>query len=278
MACDSPYFVHPAGYIEPLPLPCGKCPPCKARRVDAWVFRLMQEEKRSTSAKFVTLTYDTTNVPITKNGFMTLEKEDFQLFMKRLRKTEPNKLKYYVAGEYGGQTTRPHYHAIIFNVESDENIQKAWGKGSLHIGQVTNDSVAYTMKYIDKPPNQKILLHSRDDRKPEFSLMSKNLGDNYLDDPQILKYHQADLSRNYLTLEGGHKIALPRYYRERIWTDDQRQAQIAIIKKGVEDAIQKDEFEYNTKGHIMQYEQHRQHQKYVRHTKFYNNHKLKSRD
>lgn len=89
-----------------IPVPCGKCPNCVARRISHWSFRLMQEEKQSTSAYFITYTYDTQHVPISKNGFMELRKKDMQDYLKRLRKSQWNKgnvtpLKYYLAGEYG---------------------------------------------------------------------------------------------------------------------------------------------------------------------------------
>ena len=51
------------------------------RRTSGWSFRLVKEGERSNSALFVTLTYDTAFVPITKNGYMTLDKKDLQKFL-----------------------------------------------------------------------------------------------------------------------------------------------------------------------------------------------------
>ena len=39
---------------------------------------------------------------------------DVQKFLKRLRKAYRGKLRYFVAGEYGEQTARPHYHMILY--------------------------------------------------------------------------------------------------------------------------------------------------------------------
>ncbi|AXB22553.1 replication initiation protein [Lynx canadensis associated microvirus CLP 9413] len=51
----------------------------------------------------------------------TLAKRDFQLFMKRLRKAFPDqKIRYFAAGEYGSETFRPHYHAILFGLKLDD--------------------------------------------------------------------------------------------------------------------------------------------------------------
>ena len=56
-----------------FPVPCGKCPDCVKKRTSQWSFRLRKQAEVSTSAYFITLTYDTEHVPITPNGFMTLK-------------------------------------------------------------------------------------------------------------------------------------------------------------------------------------------------------------
>lgn len=240
MKCDTPYYVMPKAALEKVPVPCGKCPACKKRRVDQWVFRLMEEEKVSSSAHFITLTYDTRHVPFSANGFMTLDRKEFPRFMKRLRKLTSNKLKYYAVGEYGGDGEatgygRPHYHAIVFNVPDTEMYASAWSKagkqfGTIHVDKVNTNTVAYTMKYIDKFSWKK--KHGRDDRVPEFSLMSKGLGSSYID--RIGTWHSDDLSRMYVVKNGGFKVALPRYYRDKLLTDDEKNVQSRIIQSSVE--------------------------------------------
>ena len=175
-ACITPMTIRHKYTGEWHTFPCGKCLQCLKRRASAWSFRLMQEEKRSDSGLFVTLTYDTRSVPITENGFMTLQKQDVQKFFKRLRKLLPGaKIKYYACGEYGGHTLRPHYHIILFNADA-ASVASAWSLdgtpiGHIHYGLVTGASVGYTLKYMMKPAI--IPMHSRDDRVKEFSLMSK---------------------------------------------------------------------------------------------------------
>lgn len=199
-------------------VPCGKCPPCRLRRVQGWVFRLQQEERIHVRSLFITLTYEPDTVPITHNGFMTLQKDDYQRFMKRLRKYTGHKtIKYYACGEYGGRSWRPHYHAIIFDV-TFEDVQKAWTAGHIHVGEVSGDSIAYTCKYICKP--SRVPLHEQDDRVPEFSLMSKKMGLNYLTPAVIRWHHQNEAS--YIPLPGGQAMALPRYYRDKLFNEADR--------------------------------------------------------
>lgn len=207
---------------------------------------MVQEDKVSTSAHFVTLTYDNDHVPLSSNGWCTLVKRDFQLFMKRLRKLvnvkfshEYHPLRYFACGEYGTDNKRPHFHAIIFNCPDDTLFFDAWhidgvALGNVFLGQVTGDSIAYTVAYATKVSGAPLFdgwkpFVGRDDRVPEFSLMSKGLGLNYVT-PNIIKYHNADLSRNFCVKDGGDKIAMPRYYRKRIFDDDARAAQGSIAE------------------------------------------------
>lgn len=234
MACITPFFKKDQ---PDMGLPCGKCPDCLTRRASGWSFRLMQEYKRCVSAYFITLTYNTQYVPISSKGWMTLRKSDVQLFMKRLRKQHAKddvfnrKLRYYVAGEYGTYNNRPHYHMLLFNANID-SIPKAWRVGNDPIGHIDYGNeqfnaamVGYTLKYMTKP--SKIPLHQNDDRQKEFSLMSKGLGENYLT-PQMIAWHHADLTeRMYLNLEGGKKISMPRYYKNKIYDDDWQRPLIA---------------------------------------------------
>lgn len=200
-------------------LPCGKCPNCYARRISGWSFRLVEEERKSSSSYFITLTYTPENIKMTDNGYMNLDKRDTQLFMKRLRKLNSKKLKYFTTGEYGSKTNRPHYHIILFNVKED-TIAKAWKLGNIHYGKVSKASVGYTLKYMSK--TSKVPLHKNDDRNKEFQLMSKGLGLNYIKESTI-KWHKEDLlERMYLNIEEGKKIGMPRYYKDKIYTIDER--------------------------------------------------------
>lgn len=276
MPCDYPFQTKTG-----VSVPCGRCPPCKLRRVNGWVFRLLEEEKVSSSSYFITLTYDTEFVPITDNGFMTLRKSDFQDYMKRLRKLcEGYKLRYYAVGEYGSKRHRPHYHAIVFNVPSDKLFSDAWsldGKmlGTVFVGKVSTDSIAYCMKYIDKPGRR--LYGRRDDRCFEFSLMSKGLGKSYLSDAMV-KYHKDDLSRNYCVKDGGYKIALPRYYRNKIYNKSELEEQLFVILDAVDERLLVDRREFDSLCYPESYsfEQWQASKKVGRLNHFYSN--LKDRD
>jgi len=204
------------------------------RRTSGWSYRLIKEGERSSSALFVTLTYDTEYVPITEKGYMNLDKTDIQKFFKRLRKLSKTKIKYYVCGEYGTKKMRPHYHIILFNANK-EHIQKAWilnnkPLGTMHVGQVNEASIGYTLKYMTK--KGKIPLHYNDDRQKEFSLMSKRLGDNYIT-KKMINWHKQDLEkRMYVNIPDNKKIAMPRYYKDKIYNELEKD-KIAMYLKDI---------------------------------------------
>jgi len=193
-------------------VPCGKCNECRARRISGWSFRLQKESLLHKTAHFVTLTYGD-KPPLTISNLMTLEKKHLQNFFKYLRK-DGEKIKYYACGEYGSRTKRPHYHLIIFGTTTDM-IMKHWSHGHVHFGQVTGASIGYTLKYMCK--ETKIPEFWNDDRIPEFALMSKKLGLNYLT-PQMIQWHQADLKNRCYATINEIKISLPRYYKDKIYS------------------------------------------------------------
>lgn len=235
-----------------MPVPCGRCEQCLKRRVSAWSFRLMQEDRRSESSVFLTLTYDNKFVPITRNRFLSLEPRDIQLFLKRLRKAHDSTdrpIRYYAVGEYGGRTRRPHYHFIMFNAKL-KLIGPAWGLGDIHYGEVSGASVGYTLKYLAKPTWYP--MHRNDDRYPQFSRMSKGLGKGYLT-PAIIQYHKANLEdRMCLTLPDGRKAAMPRYYKDKIYNSEERGYLKGYFEKMlIEDDLEK--FQLNKGKHALYY-------------------------
>jgi len=129
----------------------------------AWALRCQLELQNHNSAVFSTLTYDEAHVP------PTLEKQDLQKFLRRLRKElrkrprkprnkprpphpEPIRLRFFASGEYGETRARPHYHAILFgpSLRHAKVIEKAWGKGNVKTDIVTPARIAYCAGYTSK--------------------------------------------------------------------------------------------------------------------------------
>ena len=236
MSCSTPLQLKETG----VTVSCGKCSKCKKNRVNGWAFRLQKESIMYTSAAFLTLTYDTTKVHITPKGLMTLNVRDHQLYMKRLRMMHTRKyghcplIRYYTCGEYGSKNRRPHFHQILFGADI-ELVQPSWQNGSVHYGTVSGASIMYTLKYMMKPP---VHHWEGDDRVLEFQLMSARLGKNYLT-PEMVTWHRNDMDkRQYIPLEDGKKIAMPRYYKDKIYTpEEQALINVAHAKRASEEMV-----------------------------------------
>ena len=162
---------------------------------------------------------------------MTLVKTDVQKFFKRLRKRTPKdvRIKYYACGEYGTRFRRPHYHIILFN-SSEDNIVASWPFGHVDVGTVSGASIAYTIKYVNKGRFQP--MHANDDRQPEFALMSKRMGDNYLS-ADVVAYHKNDLTKAFIVVDGGIRIPIPRYYKDKMFTQSERDEQNRLVKEAL---------------------------------------------
>lgn len=213
-------------------VPCGKCPACASRRRSEWSFRLFQEVKNAESCYFLTLTYDDEHLPFTYNekydvDVPTVKKRDVQLFLKRLRfNLRGAKIRYFVVSEYGPKFYRPHYHMLLFNFplilknKLDDYIRDAWQNGFVRVDPVSDGRVNYVTSYcLDSsflPPflNRNFMLCSR---RPA-------LGASYLDNDSVVKYHLDNMDDfGYIPTSGKvKKVRLPRYYRDRILSDEQR--------------------------------------------------------
>lgn len=228
MDCLGPISIRNPDETSPerfIRVPCGKCAACLSRKRNEWSYRLECELKHSVSAFFITLTYDDVNVPDDGFGRLSLRKKDCQLFLKRLRKSLPDwHIRYYLCGEYGSNTHRPHYHAVMFGLPPDESLSyeevlRAWQKGFVQIGTVTPASIAYVTKYCITKAEE---MDEFDTRERPFALMSRRpgLGADYIDSHK--SWHLADESRFYSPKMDGQKVSLPRYFKEKIYDEKQR--------------------------------------------------------
>lgn len=173
----------------------------------------MQNHKNFT---FLTLTYSDVYLP--KNG--DLSYRDLQLFIKKLRKLNTAKLKYFAVGEYGEKDLRPHYHIILFGYEpkdvkkigryyTDLLIQKLWYQGYNTVGGVTNRSLNYTLKYCTK--NLHLNYADLGLKKPK-ALISTNMGLNYLENTNNIERIINNECKNTF----GKNIRVPRYYKKKL--------------------------------------------------------------
>lgn len=166
MLCRNPYMPGET------PFGCGQCLPCRINRRRQWTWRQYLESLMHQQNAFVTLTY--AEEPAGGN----LVKKDAQDWLHRLRKAvRPAKVRYFLVGEYGPQTLRPHYHATLFGlgVEHSAQIETSWGHGHVLTAEFNELTAQYISGYVVKK-----LTDSTDPRlsgrSPEFATMSRRPG------------------------------------------------------------------------------------------------------
>lgn len=175
MLCKSPYM------IGPLPCACQRCMPCRVNKKRLWTFRLELEASRHKDNCVVTLTYNDLNLP--EGG--SLDKTHAQLWLKRFREVlAPQKVRFFLAAEYGKKTQRPHFHAILFGVSAlvaggvdgrSGLVKKTWRYGNVLVDDCSKEAIAYVAGYVTKKLTS-------DERKsagleqPEFVRMSLRPG------------------------------------------------------------------------------------------------------
>lgn len=204
-----------------LSLPCGKCEGCLKKRLDMWALRCMHEARDHENNCFITLTYDDENVPL------SLDHSHFQKFMKRLRKHFKGvKIRYFMCGEYGGQSLRPHFHALLFGIDFNDKkehsitgnitnfvsptLERLWPFGFHLIGTLNYGTARYVAKYSLKAVGQSGFSYDELGIKPEYLKMSTGIGRNH-----AIKYSDEIGNHDNLIING-FKNPVPRYYENYI--------------------------------------------------------------
>lgn len=100
-----------------LTVPCGQCIGCRLDKQRDWTARICHEARLWPVNAWLTITYDEANLPWDQS----LNLRHWQLFIKHLRRDlAPRQIRFIAQGEYGDQTGRPHYHAVVFNYSSGD--------------------------------------------------------------------------------------------------------------------------------------------------------------
>lgn len=226
------YGYLPSGYQ--FEVPCYQCVGCKMDRARAWSIRCNHEASLYDSNLFVTLTYS----PEGLGDSRTLEYGHFQSFMRRLRDrfkgvsvcaNGHRSIRFFVSGEYGGLTERPHWHALLFNCwipdmqkmynghYVSKKLEATWGMGNVDVvGEVNAAIAAYVAGYVlTKLPQESYeesVLNMEtgelSDRRPPLVQMSR--------DPGIGRWwydrYVADCFPRDEAIQDGKAYKVPPYY------------------------------------------------------------------
>lgn len=199
---------------------CGKCEECMRQRADQWRVRLLEEIKTDKTGVFVTLTFNQESLQSIENkadkGQNHQENSDnvakyaIRHFLERWRKKYRKSVKHWLITELGHEgTERLHIHGLIFT-ENQDDIVSLWGYGYVYLGSWVNEqTINYVIKYCTK----------QDKDHPNWRgkiFCSAGLGKSYLS-----KGH--DKTQDYYRDRKGFIHALPLYYKNKIYTEKERE-------------------------------------------------------
>lgn len=219
MLCENPYITRGG-----VAASCTRCYPCRFNKRRMWTNRMVLESGAHANSCFATFTYMDEFLPEGNS----LDPQHMKACIKRLRdRIKPLKIRYFLVGEYGDLTNRPHYHAAIFGLPhtAHDIVQAAWGKGHVMLGELNKKSAQYIVGYTVKK------MTSKDDprlkgRHPEFARMSLKPGIGALSIADICDSLRHEGGIKYIIDHGdvprtlmceGKPMPIGRYMRQKIY-------------------------------------------------------------
>lgn len=219
------YIVDPRVLF--VPIGCGNCIECRKQKARQWQVRLNEEKKEHTYKYCLTLTFSNDKLEELCKTYKMKEcnaivTKAMRLFLERWRKKHKKSLCHWFITELGQDNTeRIHLHGIVFSNEiiSQEKFEQFWQYGHIRLGNWYGlRTINYLIKYVHKiDPKHKDYL--------PIILCSKGIGANYLKRPFTKSIHKItnNGTTEFYRLDNGTKINLPIYYRNKLWTEKERE-------------------------------------------------------
>ena len=210
-----------------VPVGCGKCIECKKQKARNWQVRLQEDIRVNKNAKFVTYTFSEHELQKLDNEIKGLsgyarDNEICRLavrrYTERWRKKYGKTLRHWLVTELGhANTERVHMHGIVWT-DKVKDIGDIWKYGRIWIGEYVNaKTINYIVKYVNKVDQQHKTYNSK-------IFTSQGIGKEYINrrDSKRNKYKKEKTIETYKTREGV-ELALPVYYRNKIYNEDERE-------------------------------------------------------
>lgn len=187
---------------------CRKCKQCKDARIRDLTGRCIAERQTCVGAHMVTLTYADLAPGVKPVEAESLTYKDVQKWMKRLRKAG-YPLRYFLAGEYGEQKGRAHWHVLTFWQERipEWQIGNNWNDpfwspyaygGHINVAEFNVASVGYVAQYLNNDdPESGVEAEQHMSTKPPLGFeYFMRLADDYVAQqliPRDCEYSFADI-------------------------------------------------------------------------------------
>lgn len=256
--------ICPDKRLKQVTAACGKCFECRRQKAQQWLVRMEEEWKNNPHAIFVTLTINDEEYNKLKNecnseDVHTISKLAIRRFLERIRKKTGKSVKHWFINEIGHEgTKRLHMHGIMWGNETKtkELVKNHWNYGFVFIGQYVGEkTIRYITKYMTKEDTENKDFHGK-------VFCSAGIGKGYEKSLGAQNnVFQEDKTKEVYKLRNGQKVNLPVYYRNQLYTDEQREKLFLhkIIKGDVWVNGIKINMHKNPEGYIKLLEQERKH-------------------
>lgn len=210
-----------------VPVGCQKCMECRKQKSREWQVRLLEEVKHEKNGLFVTLTFSNESIKEISKDIKGLEGYELdneiatkgtRRFLERWRKETKKSVKHWLVTELGHNGTENiHMHGIIWSKDI-EKIKKHWKYGYIWKGDyVSERTVNYITKYITKTDQ----MHKEYKSK---ILTSPGIGRKYTESKDYgANEYKGEETREYYTTKSGNKMAMPVYWRNKRYTEEERE-------------------------------------------------------
>ena len=188
----------------------------------------MEDIREHKNGKFITLTFSDEAISkltkeLPKSQGYDLDNDIATLatrrFLERYRKQNKKSIRHWLITELGHNGTENiHLHGIIYTDENKEEIEKKWQYGHIWLGTYVNEAtINYIVKYVNK----------QDEKHKQYNskiLTSAGIGKHYTTRPdsKTNKYKEKETKETYRTRDGT-KINLPIYWRNKIYTEEEKE-------------------------------------------------------
>lgn len=206
---------------------------CRKAKAREWRVRLLEDLKEHKNGIMITLTFSNESIRelatdklvkgltgYTKDN--KIAKLALRRWLERWRQRrgkDGKSLRHWLVTELGsGETEHLHLHGIVWTNEGIEEIRKRWKYGNVWHGTWVNEqTINYSTKYVYK-------IDEKHKNYKSIVLTSDGIGKNYLNrtDKDKNTYKENKTREHYKT-STGHKIAMPIYWRNKIYNEEERE-------------------------------------------------------
>ena len=222
--------------VGEIMIDCGQCIECRQKKAREWQVRLAEEIKDHKYNYFITLTFAPKQLEeLCKKTRLkecnAVAGYAVRHMLERWRKDNKKSIKHWLITELGHEgTERIHLHGLLFTDKElefgdlDDNklrTWKYWKYGQIYVGDYVNQqTINYISKYITKIDS---------DHKGFVGqiLASPGIGRSFVDryrerNDNTYQYRPRN-TIDFYRLPNGSKVKLPKYYKNHLLNEDERQ-------------------------------------------------------